>query len=151
MIVFDCTRFIKYFYYRDGAKGESREARQAIIWSIGVESREMQTPPVEDGHEVVAEALDTLVTRIKHGADYSDMLHPAIKRLVQHDRDNQTDFLHTLEVYLENDCNAQKCGRLLFLHRNSLVYRIHRIEEIAGCDLSDPTERAYLRLSLLLR
>ena len=111
----------------------------------------MQTPPIQSGHEAASEALDVLVTAIKRDVDYSSLLHPAIKRLAEHDRDNQTDFLHTLEVYLENDCNAQKCGRILFLHRNSLVYRIHRIQEIAGCDLSDPSERAYLRLSLLLR
>ena len=79
------------------------------------------------------------------------MLHPALDVIERYDRDNQTDLLNTLKVYLENDCNAQRCGRILFLHRNSLVYRVHRIQEISGCNLSDPTERAYLRISLLLR
>ena len=95
--------------------------------------------------------FDALLAAIKANTNVDGMLHPAIERLEAYDRENQADFLRTLEVYLENDCNAQKCGRILFLHRNSLVYRIRRVQEIAECDLSDPNERAYLRLSFLLR
>ena len=110
-----------------------------------------QTPTTNDAGNEIADALNKLVTEIKGSTDLQGLLHPAINRLAKYDRENQADFLHTLEIYLDNDCNAQKCGRLLFLHRNSLVYRIRRIQEIAGCNLSDPQERAYLRISFLLR
>ena len=96
-------------------------------------------------------ALDTLVDAIRENCEVDSLLHPALDIIERYDRENQTDLLRTLKVYLENDCNAQKCGRLLFLHRNSLVYRVHRIQEISGCDLSNPTERSYLRVSFLLR
>lgn len=92
----------------------------------------------------------SLVAEIRSAVSLEGKLHPALAILAEYDRENQADFLHTLEVYLDNDCNAQKCGRLLFLHRNSLVYRIRRIQEITDCDLSNPEERAYLRLSFLL-
>ncbi len=105
----------------------------------------------EQDHVNASAALDDLVASIKSNVNLNGMLHPALDKLAEYDRANSSDFLRTLKVYLENDCNAQKCGRLLFLHRNSLVYRIRRIQEIAGCDLSDPDERSYLRLSLLLR
>ena len=97
------------------------------------------------------DALNALVNVIRSNPSIDGMLHPALDVIERYDRENQSDLLRTLKVYLENDCNAQKCGRLLFLHRNSLVYRVHRIQEITGCDLSDPTERSYLRISLLLR
>ena len=94
--------------------------------------------------------LESLVARINETVDTSDLIHPAIEIIREYDAKSQSNLLHTLDVYLLNDCNAQHCGRLLFLHRNSLVYRIHRIQEIAGIDLSDPEERSYLRLSFLL-
>ena len=94
--------------------------------------------------------LESLVTRINETVDTLDLIHPAIEIIREYDAKSQSNLLHTLDVYLLNDCNAQHCGRLLFLHRNSLVYRIHRIQEIAGIDLSDPEERSYLRLSFLL-
>ena len=96
-------------------------------------------------------ALDMLVGTIRENCEIDSLLHPALDIIERYDRENQTDLLRTLRVYLENDCNAQKCGRLLFLHRNSLVYRVHRIQEITDCDLSNPAERSYLRISFLLR
>ena len=116
-----------------------------------MEEQIKHAPLPKPDHDVSAAALEALVAEIKRNSNTRGMLHPAIARLAAYDAENQSDFLRTLEVYLNNDCNAQKCGRLLFLHRNSLVYRIRRIQEIAGCNLADPTERAYLRLSLLLK
>ena len=95
-------------------------------------------------------ALERLVAAIVDNVDVKGMLHPSLETLLAYDEKNKSNMFHTLDVYLENDCNAQLCGRLLFLHRNSLVYRIKRIQKIAGIDLSDPEERSYLRLSLLL-
>ena len=96
-------------------------------------------------------AFPFLQQTIKQNVNLNGLFHPALDTIAEYDRENQTDLLTTLRVYLENDCNAQKCGRLLFLHRNSLVYRIRRIQEITGCDLSDVTERSYLRLSFYLK
>ena len=111
--------------------------------------------PEEGGRPIAglsaAESLDALKTEILKGGSLNRYLHPALDIIENYDKENQTDLLHTLQVYLENDCNAQKCGRLLFLHRNSLVYRIRRIQEISSCDLSDINERSYLRVSFFLR
>ena len=95
-------------------------------------------------------ALAYLTASIKRNIHTTGMLHPALNIIADYDQANQSELLNTLRVYLDNDCNAQKCGRLLFLHRNSLVYRVRRIQEISGCNLNDPQERAYLRLSFLL-
>lgn len=94
--------------------------------------------------------LEALLAEINENAHCRDLLHPALDVLREYDEAKQTDLFNTLKIYLENDCNAQKCGRILFLHRNSLVYRIHKIQEVSGCDLSDPVERSYLRISFLL-
>ena len=96
------------------------------------------------------QTMDKLVKTVVDTVDVRSMLHPALEIIHAYDQKNQSNLLHTLDVYLQNDCNAQHCGRLLFLHRNSLVYRIHRIQDIAGIDLSNPEERSYLRLSFLL-
>lgn len=97
------------------------------------------------------DSLRSLIADIADAVSLDGRLHPALDIIEEYDSANQTNLLETLDVYLINDCNAQKCGRLLFLHRNSLVYRIRRIQEIANVDLSDPMERSYLRLSFLLR
>lgn len=95
-------------------------------------------------------ALAFLTSKISSSIDAENLLHPAIAKLARYDQVNQSNLLHTLEVYLEHDRNAQRCANLLYLHRNSLQYRVRRIQEIAGIDLDDPDERSYLRLSFLL-
>lgn len=95
-------------------------------------------------------ALSFLKSQITDNVQLDGLLHPALTKLARYDEANQSNLLHTLKVYLEHDRNAQRCANMLYLHRNSLQYRVRRIQEIAGINLDDPTERAYLRLSFLL-
>ena len=95
-------------------------------------------------------AFDFLTSRITSTVDVQSLLHPAIAKLSAYDRVNQSNLLSTLKTYLENDRNAQRCANLLYLHRNSLQYRVRRIQEIADIDLDNPEVRAYLRLSFML-
>lgn len=72
-------------------------------------------------------------------------------QLEQFDTRNHTCFLKTLEIYLEEDCNAVHAARRLFVHRNSLNYRIKKIQAILHCDLSLHKDRLRLRDAVLLR
>ena len=76
------------------------------------------------------------------------LIHPAISCLLDYDKENQTDFLDTLMVYLECERNYADTARALFIHRNSLLYRIQRIQALTGLDLDDPSIRLHLILSL---
>lgn len=107
----------------------------------------------DDGTGVVeakCNAFTFLTSKISSTIDVKSLLHPAIAKLARYDQMNQSNLLETLRVYLENDRNAQRCANLLYLHRNSLQYRVRRIQDIANIDLDNPEERAYLRLSFML-
>lgn len=57
--------------------------------------------------------------------------------LIQYDRLNASDLMNTLEVYLEESCNVASASERLYIHRNTLKYRIQKIEELLGCNLKD--------------
>ncbi len=57
----------------------------------------------------------------------------------------------TLETYLDCGCNAQRAAERLFVHPNTLYYRLRRIVERTGLDLSDGIERLAVHLELKLR
>ncbi|HET7628859.1 MAG TPA: sugar diacid recognition domain-containing protein [Bacillales bacterium] len=44
------------------------------------------------------------------------------------------DFRETLVVFFENDLNLSRTAKQLFIHRNTLIYRMDRIKEITGYD-----------------
>ena len=68
--------------------------------------------------------------------------------LVAYDREHNADLLHTLRVYFRCNGNTIEAARQLFLHRNSLQYRLERIEGLLQCDLKDPQTRLALNLAV---
>jgi sugar diacid utilization regulator len=65
--------------------------------------------------------------------------------LKQYDQKNHTALLFTLKIYLENERNVIKTAELLFIHRNTLSYRIKKIQDLCRFNL----ENSKLRLRLL--
>lgn len=63
--------------------------------------------------------------------------HPAIFTLENYDKVNHTELCHTLRTYLEMDKNLNATSAALFIHRNTLHYRISRILELTNLDLKD--------------
>ncbi|MET3696386.1 PucR family transcriptional regulator [Bacillus oleivorans] len=45
------------------------------------------------------------------------------------------ELLHTAQVYIENNMNASLTAKKMFMHRNSLLYRIDKFTEKTGLDL----------------
>lgn len=58
--------------------------------------------------------------------------------------------VETLECYLDLGCDAQRAASVLSLHRASLYYRLHKVEEITGFNLRDGEDRLALHLGLKL-
>ncbi|MBQ1369907.1 MAG: helix-turn-helix domain-containing protein, partial [Clostridia bacterium] len=69
-----------------------------------------------------------------------------MKTLLEHDKTAEVSYLETLRVFLEENMNYSSAARLLYVHRTTLIDRIHRIEAETGIDLSDPNERLHLHL-----
>ncbi len=69
----------------------------------------------------------------------------ALAPIHAYDRRTGSDLARTLRVYVECGSLAETAERL-FLHRNSVLYRLQRIQDISGID---PRERA-MRLVLLV-
>ena len=72
-----------------------------------------------------------------------------IEPLVAYDQERRSDLIRTLKVYLAAGANASEAADQLFLHRNSLLYRLARIGELTDLDLKDSQARLALQLGLL--
>ena len=74
--------------------------------------------------------------------------HPLLSELLQHDRDNNSDYYQTLVAYLRSSCNITEAAKTLQIHRNSLLYRINKIETILGSKLDDSALKEQLLFSI---
>jgi DNA-binding PucR family transcriptional regulator len=59
--------------------------------------------------------------------------------LLDHDRRHGADLTRTLRVYLDEDRVQRRAAARCFIHVNTVVYRINRIEQLIGRSLGDPS------------
>lgn len=64
---------------------------------------------------------------------------------------NRAELLDTLQVYLDCQGNVVEAAAKLYIHRNTLRYRLDKVEEILGRDLGSPEERFSIALALKVR
>ena len=58
------------------------------------------------------------------------------------------DLIETLEAFFDRLGNLSQTAEKLFIHRNSLLYRMERISQLTGLDLSNPDTRLAVHLAL---
>jgi sugar diacid utilization regulator len=68
--------------------------------------------------------------------------------LVAYDEQYETDLLATVEAYLDNDGNVTPTAQSLFTHRHTVRYRLERVKELAGHDITSTEGREKLGLGL---
>ena len=78
------------------------------------------------------------------------LISPDIFRLQEAAPDYSFSLIDTLRVYLECNCNLIRTAERLFLHKNTLLYRLNHIRSIIRCDLNDADDRLLLMMSFKL-
>ena len=75
---------------------------------------------------------------------YSDTIAP----LVGYDEQYGTELVATLEAFLANDGSMAATHKQMFTHRHTIRYRLDRIKELTGLDVSSTDGRERLGLGL---
>lgn len=73
-----------------------------------------------------------------------------VEKLKKYDVSHNCNYCETLYLYLLFEKNAVQTAKKLFLHRNTLKYRLEKIEEIIQVSLDDPMIRQRLLDSLYI-
>ena len=79
-----------------------------------------------------------------------EVVHPALKILETYDAGHEAALTQTLKTFLEENCSYTAAAERLFIHRSTLLYRLDRITELTGIDLTSPEERFRPMLSFYI-
>lgn len=75
-----------------------------------------------------------------------DIMRP----LAEYDEQNRGSLVKTVEAYFSHHGNISQTAESLFVHRNTLLYRMERIQELTGLQLDQANMRLALHLALRL-
>ncbi|BCJ92718.1 hypothetical protein acsn021_02870 [Anaerocolumna cellulosilytica] len=154
---FELLEFLKYF-------SKKEHLRIGISNSFScmenfVTHYEQANAALELGHKLDSEELlylyqayqiYDLLSEVKNPDKLGRYCHPALTVLNQYDQENRSQLYKTLFVFIEKGCNIKLTSENLYIHRNSLVYRLNRITDLCCIDLSDINTLFLLRLSFLI-
>ena len=65
------------------------------------------------------------------------MVSQVLAPIIAYDRENKTRLLDSLRVFLNCNRSWKRSAEELFIHKQTLVYRIRQIEDLTGRSLSN--------------
>ncbi|MEK5503049.1 PucR family transcriptional regulator [Bacillus sp. FSL M8-0168] len=156
-----------YGFLRRFQQNAAKHFRRTI--SFGISNLFHQFADVPD---ICKEALDALHSghlsggtefiQTYHMKDVSELLRMipvddlkkfctyTLQNLAHLPRDDQ-GLIHTLSVYLETHCQISETAKRLYVHRNTVIYRLEKCEELLGKSLKDADTTLRLRLALRIQ
>ena len=95
---------------------------------------------------VMAESYQALMM-LKQLAGNRDLMLPAVRALGERDREDETLYCLTLYTYLCCHRSLQETCARLFTHRNTVLYRMHKLKEEFDIPVDDPDQHLALLVS----
>ena len=84
----------------------------------------------------------------EHPEELSTFVEETLGPLLRRDADSPTPLLATLESFVMHGGKLRETASDIYVHRNTLAYRLDRAAEILGSDLKDPQVRMSIELAL---
>ena len=93
----------------------------------------------------------SLIAQISNGKFLDDYVESRIGELIKADQMQEGGLCETLETYLAHNCNANAAAEYLFIHRNTMRYRMDKIKRILDDDINDMEVFLELKLAFAIK
>lgn len=96
------------------------------------------------------QGIYTLISHVDDTRVLDEYVEAQLGKLLRYDELNAGSLCETLENYLSHGCNAKRTAEAMFIHRNTLNYRMKKINELLNCELEDMNQCLALKLAFLI-
>lgn len=94
---------------------------------------------------------DRIMLQTAQRTDSRLFIQQKLGPLEQYDREHDTMLLETIETLIRNKNSRKAAAEALFLHRNTMIHRIHKIEEILNINLDNAEEMNQIEFAINLK
>jgi hypothetical protein len=109
---------------RIGGAGRLPEAAQEARWALGAAEAEQR--------DLVRYGDETSLLLPRSAAEAQAVVSRILGPLIAHDAEHATQYLATLRAVLDHDGSWQHAAGALHIHKQTLGYRIRKIEQLTG-------------------
>ena len=95
--------------------------------------------------------LHRLLYRCADTGLLAQMKQERLAVLEEHDRRHNSNYVETLQRYLELDGSIQAMAQSMFTHRNTIIYRMNNIKKLLGTELDTPAKRLPYQIAFYIR
>ena len=74
-----------------------------------------------------------------------------LQPLIAYDEEHNANYVETLEAYLMCGGSFQAMAAQMYVHRNTILYRMNNIKQLLGCDLETTEEKLPFLLACMIR
>ncbi len=118
----------------------SKKALDVCLWSNGVITR--------NNHQLSIK--NQIINTLSSNEQIVKLSQNFVNALLMYDEKRNSSLLDTLECYCTNNYNLSETAIALNLHRQSLIYRMNKIEQLLNLSLKDHTNLWALEISILI-
>ncbi len=93
------------------------------------------------------QGIYTLISHVDDDRILDAYVKTQLGNLLRYDELNGGNLCETLENYLAHNCNSKRTAEDMFIHRNTLNYRMKKIGELLDCDFEDLDKCLALKLA----
>jgi len=121
-----------------------RAGAEALLAANVAEARGLETVSFEEtgAYRLLLPAMS------EDPGELQGFFDETVARLVDYDEQYETELVRTLETFLDADGNVARTAEKLFTHRHTIRYRLDRVRELSGLDVSSTDGRERLSLGL---
>jgi len=127
-----------------GVHASHREAEQALGMGLKLDATAVVVSFADLG-------LHRLLYSVAQHPELREFFRDSLGALLAYDEKGGGDLLRTLDAFFRCHGSPTETAQRLKLHRNTVLYRLRRIEEVGRLRLSDPDTRLNLQLCLRIR
>lgn len=92
-----------------------------------------------------------LLTEIENISLLKEYYYDTVGKLEKYDLQNGTDYTRIFYTFLQENCNYVQTSQRLYMHRNTLIYKINKIQDIIKRDLTDMTVKLEFYIGYLIK
>jgi sugar diacid utilization regulator len=92
-----------------------------------------------------------LIISVENVEILKEIYYETLGKLLEFDKSNDSDYINFVTEYINHNANVQKIAISMFVHRNTINYKIRKVKEITGYDLTDEEDKFKIILALKIK